>query len=68
MLLNEDIEKSGGICFLTFVVDKCSGFYLHLSIFSTTQLRSAYIINGILSDFWYCLNFNYNTDNFFAGR
>ena len=51
MLLNEDIEKSGGICFLTFVVDKCSGFYLHLSIFCTTQLRSAYIINGILSDF-----------------
>ena len=36
MLLNEeivDIEKSDGICLLTFVVDEFSGLFLYPSIF-----------------------------------
>ena len=44
MLLNEDIvdiEKSDGICFLTFVVDQFSGFFIDPSIFSITHSRSA---------------------------
>ena len=55
MLLNEDIvdiEKPGGICSLTYVVEEFSGLFLHPSIFSVRQLRSAQIINGVLSDFY----------------
>ena len=40
MLLNEDcagIEKSDGICSLTFVADKVSGLILYPSIFSIIQ-------------------------------
>ena len=29
-----DIEKTDGICYPTFVVDQCSGSFLHPSIFS----------------------------------
>ena len=42
MLVNEDIvdiEKVDGICSLTFVVDECSGLFLHPSIFSMIHLR-----------------------------
>ena len=56
MLLNEDIvdiEKPDGICSLTFVVDGFSGLFLHLSIFSIIHSRSAQLMNGALSDFWY---------------
>ena len=44
MLLNEDIidiEKSNGICLLTFVVDQFSGLFLYSSIFSIIHLRFA---------------------------
>ena len=61
MLLNEDIEeieKSDGICSLIFVVDGFSELFLHLHIFSIIHPRSAKIINGVLSDFWYWLNSN----------
>ena len=54
MLLNEDIadiEKSDGICSLTFVVDEFSVLFLHPLIFPIIHSRSAYIINGALSDF-----------------
>ena len=37
MLLNDDIvdiEKPDGLCLPTFVVDECSGLFLHTSIFS----------------------------------
>ena len=43
MLLNEDIvhiEKPGGICSLTFVVDEFSGLFLHPSVFSIIHSRS----------------------------
>ena len=44
MLLNEntaDIEKPDGICSLTFAADDFSGLFLHPSIFSITNSRSA---------------------------
>ena len=44
MLLNKDIvdiEKSVGICLLTFVVDELSRLFLHPSIFSIIHSRSA---------------------------
>ena len=44
MLLNDDIldsEKSDEICSLTFVVNQFSGLFLHPSVFSIKQLRSA---------------------------
>ena len=44
MFLNEDIvniEKSGGLCSPTFVVDYFSGLLLHLSVFSIKVLGSA---------------------------
>ena len=47
MLLNEDIvdiEKPDRICSLTFVIEEFSGLFLHPSIFSNIQTRSAYII------------------------
>ena len=53
MLLNEDIvdtEKSDGTCSPTFVVDEFSGLFLHTSIFSIKDSRSAEIINGALSN------------------
>ena len=56
MYLNEDIvdiEKSVGTCLPTFVADNCSGLFLHLAIFSIKDSRSALIINGAFSDFWY---------------
>ena len=43
MLLKEeivDIEKSYGICSLTFVVDEFSGLSFHPSIFSAIHSRS----------------------------
>ena len=36
-----DIEKPGGICSLTFVVDEFSRLFLHLSIFFIKHSRSA---------------------------
>ena len=59
MVLNKDIvdiEKPEGICSLIFVVDEFSGLFLHLPIFSIIHSRSAWTINGALSDFWYWLN------------
>ena len=56
MLLGEDIvdiEKSDGLCLLTFVVDEFSEIFLHLSIFSFIDSISSSIINGALSDFCY---------------
>ena len=44
ILLNDniaDIEKLDGICLLTFVIDECTGLFLHPSIFSVIQSRSA---------------------------
>ena len=44
LLLNDDIldsEKSDEICSLTFVVNQFSGLFLHPSVFSIKQLRSA---------------------------
>ena len=44
MLLNDDIvdtEKPDGICSLTFVVDNLLGLFLHPSIFSINDSRSA---------------------------
>ena len=44
MLLNEDIvdfEKPDGICSFTFAVDEFSRLFLHPSIFSIIQARSA---------------------------
>ena len=44
MLLNEDIvdiERLDAICLLTFVVDEFSGLFLHPSIFSNINSRSA---------------------------
>ena len=49
MLLNEDIvdiEKSDGICSLTFVIDDISGLFLHPSIFYIIHSGSEYIVNG----------------------
>ena len=37
---NVDIEKSDGICSLTFVVDESSGLFLHPSVFSVKHSRS----------------------------
>ena len=51
MLLNVDIEKPDGISLLTFAVDEFSGLFLNPSIFPIIHSRSAYIINGALSDF-----------------
>ena len=53
-----DIKKSCGICSLTFLVDDFSGLSFYPSIFSIKHSRSAEIINGPLSDFWYWLNSN----------
>ena len=61
MLLNEDIldiEKPDGICWLTFAVEEFSGLFLHPSIFSIIHSRSAWIINGAVSDFCYWSNSN----------
>ena len=44
MLLNEDIadiEKTAGICLISFVVDEFSGLFLNTSVFSIIQSRSA---------------------------
>ena len=54
MLLNDDIggiEKPNDICSPAFDVNEFSGLFLHPSIFYIRHLRSAYIINGALSDF-----------------
>ena len=54
ILLNDDIvdiEKPDEIYSPTFVVDEFLGLFLHLSIFYIKHSRSAYIINGALSDF-----------------
>ena len=56
MLLNEnivDIEKTDGICSLTFIVDESSGLFLHRWIFSIIHSKSSLLINRALSDFWY---------------
>ena len=60
MVLKEDIvdiEKPEGICSHNFVVDDILGLFLHHSIFSIINSRSAQMINGVLSDFLYLLNF-----------
>ena len=44
MLLNKDIldiEKSAGICLLTFVVDEFLGLFLNPSVFTIIHSRSA---------------------------
>ena len=44
LILDEDtvdLEKSNGICLLTIVVDEFSGLFLHPSIFSIINSRSA---------------------------
>ena len=44
MLLKEDIvdiEKPGGICSLTFVLDEFSALFLHRSVFFIIHSRSA---------------------------
>ena len=44
MFLNDDtvdIEKPDGICLPTFVVNEFSGLFLHPSIFSVKDPRSA---------------------------
>ena len=54
MLLNEEIvgiEKSDGICSLTFVVDEFLRLFSHMPIFSITHSRSAKITNSALSVF-----------------
>ena len=51
-------EKYDGIFSPTFVVDDFSGSFLHPSVFYIKDSRSAYIINAVLSNFWYGLNFN----------
>ena len=56
MFITDDIvdnEKPDGICSLTFVVDEFSGLFFHPSIFPIIHSRSALIMNGALSDFWY---------------
>ena len=47
-----DIENPDRICIPTFVVDEFSGSFLHPSNFNIKHSGSAWIINGILSDFW----------------
>ena len=47
-----DIENPDRICLPTFVVDEFSGSFLHPSNFNIKHSGSAWIINGILSDFW----------------
>ena len=54
----EDIEKTDEIYSLNFVVDDFSILFLHPTIFTIKDLRSAYIINGALSDWRYRLNSN----------
>ena len=54
MLLNDDIvdiEKADEIWLLTFVADEFSGLLLHPSIISIIHLKSAWVVNGALSDF-----------------
>ena len=44
MFLNEgivDVERSNGICLLTFGVDESLGLFLHTSILSIKHSRSA---------------------------
>ena len=56
MVLKEDIvdiEKPDGICSHNFVVDDILGLFLHHSIFSIINSRSAQMINGALSYFLY---------------
>ena len=56
MFLNDDIidiEKSDGICSLTFVVNDFSELFLHTSVFSIKDSKSSQIIRGVLSEFWY---------------
>ena len=55
-MLNDDtvdIKTPDKICSLTFVVDEFVRLFLHPLIFSIKHSRYAYIINGVLSDFWY---------------
>ena len=42
-----DIEKSDGVCSLTFVVDEFSALFLHPPIFSIKHSRSAQITSFI---------------------
>ena len=54
MLLDDnivEIEKPEGMCWPTFAVDKFSGLFILLSVFSITYSTFAYIIYGFLSDF-----------------
>ena len=55
-----DIKRPDGICSPTFTIDVFSELFLHPSIFflSKIQLRSAELINGVLSNFWYRINSN----------
>ena len=44
MFLNDgivDIKKTNGICLITFILNQFSGLFLHPSIFSIKQSRSA---------------------------
>ena len=54
MLLDDnivEIEKPEGMCWPTFAVDKFSGLFILLSVFSIMYSTFAYIIHGFLSDF-----------------
>ena len=53
-----DIEKAGGICWLTFVVDEFPGLFLGPWIVSIIHSRSVKIINAASLDFCYWLNSN----------
>ena len=53
-----DIEKAGGICWLTFVVYEFPGLFLGPWIVSIIQSRSAKIINATSLGFCYGLNSN----------
>ena len=48
-----DIERPDGICLLNFVVDEFSVLFLHPSILSIIDSRSAQITNDVLSDCWH---------------
>ena len=61
MSLNDnivDIEKSYGICSLSSAEDDFSGLFLHPPLFTIKDPRSAWTINGALSDLRYWWNSN----------
>ena len=53
-----DVEYLHGICLSTFVVNNFLELYLHLFILCMKGSRWAWIIDGVLLDFRYWLNYN----------